>query len=324
MPSKPNSNSGRKSSAGGSGVPKSDDDIMKDRRKTQAIDLADTYLGTLGLALYATCFVWFVYFSDYAKVVSSLHSGASDPSLIMLVTGGFCRSLSKASPRLWSNWRLAFHMSWCPVFGLLALAAAGCSYSGPEQISAQTCWILVAVYGVLSAGALLTFPGSSLGSGQWANAPLGKALVFFDGAAGLALAASILVGTEWSEGMGPITSAMACLPLFPVAAALCLSSTDAELVAAVPNVMIFCTLASLRSMYYSWGENSWGTMAAAPTAILFCVHAYLYLPSMNMDMSYNDSEDNPFHTSLTKAWTKFMKTMSATVSAGYAEEGQGG
>lgn len=291
------------------GQVRSDEEIIKERKCLEAFDSADTYLAAVGWGLLALAATWFVCFSDSTQVGSSLHQGAADASLALWVSGGFCRGISKASPRLWSAWRLAFHLAWCPVGAIIALSAAGLTMQSSRTISSNTCWCLVLGCGAAAFGAVVTFPGTSVRSGKGSDAYLGRCLLTGDGLAVMALAVSIVLGTSWSESLGPITTAMTALPLLLWAGALCLCRTDAELLVAVPWAMTFLIGASLRSWYYS------GLATAAPTFALTVVHAYLYLPLGS------DPDANPFYMSLARIARQTKRLMSQPVS-GFGDDGE--
>lgn len=291
---------------------KSDEEIIKDRRRLDAFDSADSYLGSLGLGLWGLAAVWFIYFSDFAKAVPSLHQGASDVCLVLVACGTFCRGIARASPRLWSTWRFAFHIGWCPVFVLIAALAGFYATSSKRAISSSVCWCFCGACAILAYGAVATFPGSSLGSGKAANSPMARLLFLCEGLAGIAIAGSSVLGLDWRESLGPLASALTALPLFMCAAGLCFCSTESELLVAAPCSTLFCILASLRSCYFS------GLMAAIPTAALASAHACLYLP-----LPFKDPESNIFHMSLRRWARSFVKMMSSPAS-GFGDDGEGG
>merc|ERR1719491_395053 len=120
MPSQRRSKPGDKASQDS----RSDEEILRDRKRLEAFDTADVYLGGVGWGLWGLAACWFVYFSDSAPVVDSPHFGSTDACLALFVCGLFCKGISSASPRQWSGWRLPFHLAWCAVFALLAAAAS--------------------------------------------------------------------------------------------------------------------------------------------------------------------------------------------------------
>lgn len=292
---------------------RSDEEILRDRKRLEAFDTADLYLGGVGWGLWALAVCWFVYFLDHAPVVDSLLLGATDACLALFVCGLFCRGISKASPRQWSAWRIAFHFAWCVIFALLAVVAALLALRRSANVSSNTCWALTAACGALSFGAFATLPGTVLNSGKAANAPLGRCLLILDGAAGLAVAAFAVQKSHWgdgpADGLGPITTAMTVLPLGAWAVGLCLCSTEAEILVAAPSSMVFALWAGLRFGYYN------GPMAAIPMAALIIVHATLYLP-----LPFEDPDSNPFHMSLRRFGRRMVRLMSQPVS-GFGDDG---
>lgn len=309
MPSDSSKRRAKTASAGANQLSKSDEDILKDRKRMEAFDTADTYLGFLGYGFWALAFVWFTNFTDAQQAIPSMHHASTDTCLVLFVVGGFCRGISRASPRLWSTWRLLFHFAWCPVLAVMALAAASMAMQKSSVVSSNVCWLIALGCGAGAAVAVLTFPGSSLGSAKGSDAYLARLLLCMDGLAGTAVAASVLISIPWSDGLGPITAAMTAAPWIACSAALSLCCTDAELLVAVPWVMIFLIGASLRALYFS------GTAATIPTAGLLLLHVGLYLP-------LGDSETNPFYMSLARFARQIKKFMSQPVS-GFGDEGAG-
>lgn len=301
-------------SGSGNNLAKSDEEIIRDRKRLEAFDTADLYLGYVGLGFWGLSFVWFAYFSDTATVGTSfLYDGASDPSLLLLVSGCFCRGISKSSPRSWSSWRLGFHLSWCPVLALIAAAAALVASKGQRAVSSSTCWCISGGCAVMACGAILSYPGSTLGSGKTASAYVARLLFLVEGCAGMAIAVSLVMATAWSDSLGPLATAVATLPFFSCAAALCCCCAANELLAAGPCAMLFCILASLRAGYFG------GSIAAAPTVALTVVHLYLYLP-----FPLSDPESNIFHMQMRKAARNFQKLLMMTSgTAGFGDEGDG-
>jgi len=297
---------------GDSGV-KSDEEILQHRKRLDAFDTADTYLLTLGLGFWALALLWLVYFSDSANAGWSLHDGAADVCLVLVVSGSFCRGISAASPRLWSSWRFAFHLAWCPVLGSMAFISGLRALQGSfGAISSSVCWCLSLCCAVMAFGAVATFPGSSLGSAKAVISPVASLLFIIDGVSGMALAVSVIMGAAWAQNLGPLTAFMTALPLGMIAAGLALCKTEAELLVAAPCAILFCILASLRTCYFS------GFVAAVPTIVLMFAKFALYLP-----LPVGEEEENIFYMSLCRFARACHKIMSQPVG-GFGDEGEGG
>merc|ERR1719440_38221 len=181
--------------------------------------------------------------------------------------------------------------------------------SGSGAISSSSCWLCGLALGGLAAGAVLTFPGASPASHKGSGAAMARLALVVDGVVGVVVAWSIFRETLWSDKLGPMASAVAALPLLAFAVALVVCCTDAELLVAVPSVMLYALWSSFRAWYLS------GSSAAIPFAVAIVMHLSFYLPLGS------DPESNPFYMSLVRLARRAKKMMSQPVS-GFGDDGE--
>jgi len=298
----------------GGGQGRSDDEILKKRQRLEAFEAADKYLTYLGTSLWVVGAAWF-FCMEKAPTVASLHRGAGDALLGLVATGSFCGSLAKSSPRgAWSAWRKPWHVAWCPALALLAVVLGLASRTAAEgralPFSALAC-------GLLALGAAATSPAgpppSSAPSSESSAVAFARLLAVVDGLLGLALAGSALAasggeGSTWSLPLGPAAMGMTAVPLTMLSLGVLLCRTEAELMAAVPAIMLFCLGAAARAAALS------GAAAALLPAAALAVHAGLYLP-----LPVKDPHSNPFNRYVSLSWKAFARWMSDPVQ-GWSEE----
>lgn len=290
---------------------KTDEEILAERAALEKIDTADTVLGSLGFVLWALCAAWLNY-TDNKQEIPSLHHGCADALLILFVAGGFCRSMSKSSPRSWSTWRHVFQLSWAAVFGVIAffsvINAFKPSTSGVTAPSSAF-WGMAALCGAAAAGVVLTLPGASPKQGKSTEHALGRTVAFADGCFVIGLAATIFLRTPWSQPLGPMATAITAGPLCAWGFAMCMSATNDELIVSIPWAMFFYVYASARSYYYS------SAIVAAPTIGAVVVHLALYSPKV-----LGDEDMNPYYMSVKRSIKSFQKLLSSDVTEGMMDD----
>lgn len=182
-------------------------------------------------------------------------------------------------------------------FGLASKSARGLPPS-------SYAWGMALACGLLSAGAVLTCPGSEPVPAKVSGAVLGRLLLLVDGVLGLVLFSSILLSAphSWAEPLGPAAVAISAMPLGMWSVAMMLCQTEGELIAAAPPALLFYSVATGGALYAS------GPITALPTAAFVVLHVALYLP-----LPLQDPDANPFHVWLRRFIRGFVQLMTQPV-----------
>mmetsp|Transcript_132391 Transcript_132391/g.264093 ORF Transcript_132391/g.264093 Transcript_132391/m.264093 type:complete len:313 (+) Transcript_132391:64-1002(+) len=311
MPRKAAGRSGPNSGSGNQH--QSDEDIQRERVWLNAFKAADGFLETQSIGLWIAAGIWFIFYSDAAPRMPSLHYGASEPTLVLASCAMLCSGLSGSAPKgTWPSWRLLWHVGWCVVFGCLSVAFGTAHFVGRGGVPVAMGYPglgMTAFCAVAAVGAFITFPGFGNKAPCGCSAIFGRIMVKLDGIFGLLLARSIMSEGEWKQPYGAVTLATLVLPLGMWSLAMFLCTTEAELLAVVPVATLLHLAAAGKSMY----------LADHPEVILSVgialLHACLYLP-----FPLSNPKSNPFFKALSNFATRWHKLITNPVS-GFGDEG---
>jgi len=294
---------------------KSDEEIMEERRRSQKFDSADNVLSMASWALWAIAIVWFFSFSVAAPEISAPHAIAN-PSLSMIIAGFFCSALSKASPKgTWSTWRSLWQLLFAGAFGVMAATFVLLQLRGSATWSQQQSMAtvgMIALCGGVSAGAVLTCPGTNSKPARWSSSYFGRLTLVIDGGLGLFLCFQVFVqaASLLGDALGLATLAVSILPLGIISLGMVFVGTDSELVGALPSAVMVHMLGFLIHFFTEGRTMAYASAAAA------LLHLALYLP-----FPASDPLSNPFHVSMKKDLMSFYKLITEPVS-GWGEENE--
>eukprot|EP00931_Biecheleriopsis_adriatica_P007258 TRINITY_DN108566_c0_g1_i1.p1 TRINITY_DN108566_c0_g1~~TRINITY_DN108566_c0_g1_i1.p1 ORF type:complete len:295 (+),score=73.07 TRINITY_DN108566_c0_g1_i1:74-958(+) len=280
----------RGSAAPGSGS-KSDEEILQERRRVEAVKTADFVLLLLSWGLWVLAAFWFFNFADQAP--PTLLS-TSDIVVSLLVCGQLCCSLARSSKNgAWSSWRKPWYLAWALVLVVICILFA----QKAERAAAVACALGAVAVGMACPASCTPDPKSS-------TAVLGHLLLRLDGLVVLALCVASVLQADMSQPLGRLATALAVLPLAMTSLALLCGSSQAEVQVAVPMAMLQLAGSSLCNLLFGGSGVALAALAAG-----LVTHGALYLP-----FPVQDPDSNPFYSTLRKSFDNFAKVMSSPVS----------
>mmetsp|Transcript_2011 Transcript_2011/g.4073 ORF Transcript_2011/g.4073 Transcript_2011/m.4073 type:complete len:320 (+) Transcript_2011:75-1034(+) len=295
---------------------KTDDEILAERRKQEAFEVAELFLKVVGTGFSLTSVLWFLMLGEVTPALPSLYPSGLNPALSLAVAGHFCIQLSKSTPPKghWPEWRHAWHVALIPASGLLAIGFVT-SIRRQALMSAfvrssalRVCQCLAVMSGAIGLTAMLILPGrGSQGMVAKSQSTMvcacARLMLCFDCVLFWAMLLLPVSQMPWDEALGPATALTAMAPLLLTAVALPFCKSDSELLAAVSTVLFFLACTVVRAVTLE------ALVDAGVAVFLFVLHASLYLP-------YHSEEfmRNPFNMVLRRAAQDFTKMMSNPVS----------
>ncbi|CAE7896157.1 unnamed protein product [Symbiodinium necroappetens] len=281
---------------------RSDEDILRQRRRIEAVQTADFIMLLLSWHLWLLALIWLVAFAELATAKQSRYAGLESSPVVLFSCGQLCGSLSRLTPNgEWPAWRKPWYLAWVVVLGVMAVSCV----QNSALVAGGLC-------GLLAAAMAWACPAGA-GSAQQPKAPdasLGRGLVMIDGMTGLLLAARQLSTVLWQSGLEVLAASITALPLLMFSVALMFSSSDSSsLLVSVPSAMLHLAAAAAYSVL---SMNDWTAVAVLTLALM--AHLTLYLP-----LPLNDPESNPFYTSLRRVRHQFVRFLAQPVS-GFGDE----
>jgi len=286
---------------------RTDEEILKERRRLETFDAADGFLRMLGWGLWALAVAVFFNYSE-APRTTDLSFGAGDNLTALITCGVLCGQLCQASPRgTWSEWRRSWHLAWCPVSGLMALAFAKTVFAqyavSLHRSYEKSSLALTAACDLGTAGAIATCPSGRPNSVRSASAPLAKMLLLGDVVFGMLLAGCSIAGGSWGEPYGLVASAVSALPLIMFSLGIFGCRTEAELLCAVPSAALLLAASTVQVF------ASYGVLLAIPLLVYLLLHGALYLP-----LPLAEPDTNLFYQAFSRMWRRWARFMSQPVS----------
>lgn len=311
----------------------SDEDILRERRRKQAFEVADGVLQWVSWGLWVLAGAWFLLFAPSAAAVPPSGTPAAvlrvaevagDPVLATLSCGVFCGALSRSCPHgSWSGWRRLWHVVWVPLLALGTLAFA--RFAMMDRFSrieakvalppASAAFVVAVALAAAAAAQFFTAPSGRPDAPRATGVIWGRMLLVSDALAGGALSLAIALNGpgRWAEPLGPCTVWISVAPLGMWSLGTLLCSADAELVAAVPAVIVHSLQVSALLLY---AEGLATSLSALAVALL---HAALYLP-----LPLREPDSNPFHVAFRRWWRRFTALLASPVGAGFGDCGEDG
>lgn len=281
----------------------SDEDILRQRRRIEAVQTADLVLLVVSWGLWLLAGIWLLAFDEINEQRQSLSPGLEEALLNLLVCGQFCGMISRlATHGNWPAWRKPWYLAW-----VLALALWAFLF-----FQASAPWI-AGFCGLQAVAMLWACPASGpAGTSKACDASMGRALVLMDGIIGLLWSIKQATQISWHRSSDALAISMSTLPLLMVSVGLLSSSAEGELLTSVPVVLLYFAGFGATSVL----KENYGSLAVF--LVLILAHAALYLP-----FPPNDPESNPFHNSFKRSLQRCAKFMAQPVS-GFGDEGSGG
>mmetsp|Transcript_60369 Transcript_60369/g.112017 ORF Transcript_60369/g.112017 Transcript_60369/m.112017 type:complete len:322 (+) Transcript_60369:63-1028(+) len=295
---------------------KTDDEILEERRKQEAFEVAELFLKIVGTGFSLTSVLWFLTLGEVTPALPSLYPSSLNPALSLAAAGHFCIQLSKSTlPKgHWPEWRHAWHVALIPASGLLAagfviaIRRQALMTAFVRSAALRVCQCLAVMSGAIGLTAMLILPGRGSSSmvAKSQNTMVcacARMMLCFDCALFCALLLLPLSQMPWDEALGPATALTAMIPLLLIAVGLPFCKSDLELLAAVSTVLFFLACTTVRAVTLE------GLLDAVPAVLLFLTHAALYLPYHSEELMRN-----PFNMVLRRAARDFVKMMANPVS----------
>lgn len=282
---------------------------MEERRRADAFEKGDSHLQIVSWGLWGIAMLWFFGPGAVAPRTFEAHL-VGEPAISLLCCGVLCGSMSKASPRgTWSSWRRLWHLAWSGVFGSIAVALA-LTLVGRASTVAMFSWCIVAACGGLCAMGLATCPTATTKPARSSSFWLGRLILVPNGVLGLLIGAYMLLGSAGllAQPFGLAAALLSALPLGMCSLACILASTDKELVAVLPPVVLVHVVGFVGHSAYQ------GLLVAVPSAAAVLLHCALFLP-------FPDPESNPLHVWIRSYFRSFSKLMTEPVT-GFGDENE--
>eukprot|EP00434_Breviolum_minutum_P005141 symbB.v1.2.004533.t1/scaffold256.1/size249868/4 len=284
----------------------SDEEILRQRRRISAVQVADLALLAVSWGFWLLACSWYFAFDDLqipSKRSRWLQiSCLEDASVNLVVCGQFCSMLARCAPQgNWSAWRKPWYLALVAVFGWLGFLF----FQAGAHLTAAFC-------GLLGFMVLATCPAAPEKQMQACDAWLGRALVFLDAMLLMLGGLHEAVGISWNRTTSTLASSLSVLPLLIMSLAFLCSSTETELLTAVCGMFFQLLGWSISSAI----KEDYQTLILL--VVLGLLHMALYLP-----LPSNDPESNPFYNSFKRSKQRCAKFFAQPVS-GFGDENSGG
>lgn len=304
---------------------KTDDEIIKDRRRHESYAVGDSALFMFSWALWALATFWFLIFAsatrtgeeeDTSSFVGLTARCFDDPALLLAVCGVFCSGLSKsslkASPAAWSWWRKPWQLGWAVSFALFALAFCHMGFTAAPRNALSLGKQIGFVCGLGSVAMVLTLPQGPRDHAVGSSAPLGKLHLMVVASICFALVADVACTTSWNASVTATYGLVRAAPLFMLGGGMWCASTEGELITAMCSVLLLCLGAIYRALVV-FGS----TMALAVPVLVLVPALALFLP-----FPAKEPDTNLFYAALMRSLRRFQKTLSQPVG-GFGDSSEG-
>lgn len=298
---------GQKQASAGA-APRSDEEILRERRIVENFETADSILTVLSWSLLMLAAVWVLNLDATTPDLGpSLHAGITDAKVCLIACAQFSAGIASCSPKgAWSSWRQAWQAAWSIpllMIGVSVLFTVGLAANFDGLLGVSCC------FGGLAM--LLTTPvGKPPKPARGSTAVLGRVMTIADGLMGTIVGIGLLMKSPSFSAGAILCLAITCGPLFMMCSGLLLCSSEAEIQAAVRAVLTLSVGATLQCW---WIADQTGLVIALGA---FLMHAALYLP-----LPWKEPDTNPFHASLQKFCRQFAGLLKAPVG-GFSHENE--
>lgn len=289
-------------------APRSDEEILRERRILESFETADSILTVLSWSLLVMAAAWVLNFDATTPGLGpSLHAGITDTKVCLVAGAQFSAGIASCSPKgAWSSWRQSWQAAWSIpllMIGISLLYTAGLAANFDGLLAVSCC------LGALVM--LLTTPGGKPPKpGRGSTAVLGRVMIIADGLVGIVVGIGLLTRIQVFSASAILSLAMTCGPLFMMCTGLLLCTSETEVQAAVRAVLTQSIGATLQCW---WIADHTGLVIALGA---FLMHAALYLP-----LPWKEPDTNPFHASLRKFLRKCAALLNEPV-AGFSHENE--
>eukprot|EP00933_Yihiella_yeosuensis_P031775 TRINITY_DN2539_c1_g1_i1.p1 TRINITY_DN2539_c1_g1~~TRINITY_DN2539_c1_g1_i1.p1 ORF type:complete len:326 (+),score=51.23 TRINITY_DN2539_c1_g1_i1:87-1064(+) len=287
-----------------------DDEIIAMRKIVDQFDNADLVFAFLGYGLMLLGAAWMLNFIAVVPITCTavFPAGIADGTTCLVAAGVLCRNLSTTSPKgQWSSWRRMYHAAWVPALLILMYAFRQTGTAQKWGTSAYHAYGNSVAVGCLVGAILMgwSFPRcGSKGSREPTTSTFGFLLLKIDAAAGAALGAQLLMSIPTasisSKIFGVLSATASVVPLIMFSVGLFFCNTEAEVLAAMPAVLVKYIGAIIFSGLFLDTE----LIPLVIFSALLVLHLALYLPLGS------DPDSNPFYNQIAKWCRKFYRTLS--------------
>lgn len=281
---------------------KSDAELEREKWRANQFETGDLVLGLLGWGLWMSAGAWFLFFSAAVPEIETLRYSGIDPFLSLVVCAVFCRALTHTARKAWPMWRIYWHITWIFALGVVSYHFFQTS---KEKTAPPHCFAVAVGASCAALGALWSCP--RIPSAPAGSPSDGRRIVFVDGVAGVVCSGWIFVVGPLQRENGLVATIACAVPLAMVSLGVAMCSSKAEVLTAVPVVMLFLVGIAIRTL---------ANGAITPCLLATCAllgHAVLYLPPA-------DGKINPFYESLRRVFRDVRKLFDKPI-AGFQDEG---